>query len=199
MWASEKVISSKEWNEVYKQDMKESIEIEEKVNQEMYYHLKRYYSLEWKLDIDWFLKKSEKVVNELFNQSWEKNNFWNIDNFREFIIKWLKLSILDYNLDFETSEKLRKSMLRFCYMYWEIVEFWEKTTDWVKKYLEKNRNNEQKKEEIKKLVERDYELFFWESSKWKALNTNVWQTTNEIIEVFSNWYYGSLNSEYTTK
>ena len=82
-------------------------------------------------------------------------------------------------------------------MYWEILEYWEEITEDTKIYLEKNRHNEQKKEEIKQLVERDYEIYFWEWAKWKMLNTKVWQATNEIIEVFSDWYYGSYIKDTT--
>ena len=74
-------------------------------------------------------------------------------------------------------------------MYWEII------TDSVKKYLKENRNNEQKKEEIKILIEKDYKLFFWEWSSENILDTKVWKAKNDIIEVFSRWYY-SANSNW---
>ena len=193
------LINSDQFNEEWAKEMEQYEITTQKFNQKILYHLKRYYNSNWKLDLDCFLDRANEFINKLFNQSWENNTFWNIDSFRRFLRKWLKLSILDYNLDFETSKKLIKSTWIFCYMYWEIVEFWEETTDSVKIYLEKNRNNEEKKEEIKQLVEKDYEIFFWEWAKWKTLNTKVWQTTNEIIEVFSNWYYGSLDNKDTTK
>ena len=194
MWTSKMIKTDKEWKEIYIQDMKEAKEITKKFNNEMHIHLKRFYNLEWKIDIDWFLNNAQEVVIKLFQQPWENNNYWNIDNFREFLKKWLKLSILDYNLDDKTSKKLIDSTFEFWYMYWEIVEFWEETTDWVIIYLEKNRHNIQKKEDIKELVEKDYEIFFWEWTKGKKLNTKVWQATNDIIEIFSNWYYGSLDN-----
>ena len=189
------IIDSDQFDKEWAEEMKQYEITTQKINQEMFYHLKKFYNWEWKLYIDQFLNWAKEIVNRLFHQSWEKTTYWNINNFNEFLKKWLKLYILKFSLDYKTSKKLRKSIWRFCYMYWEIVEFWEDMTDWVKIYLEKNRHNEQKKEEIKELVERDYELFFWDWAKWKTLNTKVWQSTNEIIELFSSWYYGSLDED----
>ena len=195
MWESSRIKTNEEWRKMYENDIEEWEVTINKVNKKAHIHIKKFYNWEWKLDLDWFLKWAKDITYEIFEQSWEKFLFWTIDNFKEFLKRWLKLYILDYNLDFDTSKRLRKSMWKFCYMYWELINYWELLSEDTKVYLEKNRNNKQKKEEIKELVERDYEIFFWEWTKWKTLNTKVWQATNEIIEVFTDWYYGSLDNK----
>ena len=189
MWELQNLKTDEEWREIYEKDMEESREIEEQFNQEMFYHLKRYYNWGWQLDIDWFFERANEVLKKIFEQSWENREFWTIETFKGYLIKWVKLYILKYNLDYEISKKLWKSMLRFPLMYWEIIEFWEEITESVKKYQKENRNNEQKKEEIKELIEKDYEIFFWEWKNENILDTKVWKAKNDIIEVFSRWYY----------
>ena len=195
MWEMEKrKMTQEEREELCKKDMEEWVITNNDVNNRICNHIKRFYNSEWKLDINWFFDRAKEVVNILFEQPWENRTFWTIEQFKEFLIKWLKLYILDYNLDYETSKKLRKSMIRLSFMYWEFLTFWDEITDWVKKYLKENRNNEQKKEEIKMLIEKDYEIFFWEWSSEKILDTKVWQNTNDIIEVFSMWYYSAKSN-----
>ena len=195
MWEIEKRIMTQEERELLcKKDMEEWKITSKKADKRIYNHLIRFYR-EWNLDIKWFLKWANEIINKLFQQSWENNKFWNIEKFKEFLEKWLRLYVLKFNLDYETSKKLRKSIWRYKYMYWELVEFWEEITDGVNIYLKENRNNEQKKEEIKELVEKDYEIFFWEWSREKILDTKVWKAKNDIIEVFSRWYY-SVNSNW---
>ena len=199
MWESSTIRTNTEWRKIYKNEIEEWEITINKVNEKVHKHLKKFYNFEWKLDINWFLNKADEIVKKIFKQPWENNTFWDVNNFKEFLKIWLKLSILAYNLDIEAWKKIIKSTWRFWYMYWEVLNYWDTLTEDLTVYLEKNRNNEQKKEEIKQLVERDYEIFFWKWAKWKTLNTKVWQTTNEIIEVFSNWYYGSLDNKDTTK
>ena len=195
LWSNQEEL----WYQTMLNDIEKSKKLWIKLNKEISEHLRKYYDKKWILDIDWFLYKTQNIVDILYHQPWEEKNFWSKDIFLDFLTKIIKLHILYYNLELDGIEKLTDSTFECWLMYWELLKYWEKLTINVKQYLEKNRHNEQKKEEIKELVERDYEIYFWESTKWKMLSTKVWQTTNDIIEVFSNWYYGSLDNKHTTK
>ena len=193
------IVDSNQFDKEWAKEIEQYDETSRIVNKEISEHLKIFYNDEWKLNIHWFLINAKEVVNKLYLQSWENRTFSNIDKFMDFLTKVIKLHILFYNLNSYETKTIRENVFRFWVMYWEVLKYWEILTQNIKIYLSKNRNNEEEKEKIKQLVEKDYEIFFWESAKWRILSTKVWQATNEIIEVFSDLYYGSLDSKDTTK